>query len=505
MISVVLVSTYELGRQPFGLASPAAWLRDEGASVSVLDLSRQSFREEDFRSADLIAFYVPMHTATRLASKLVKRIRLINSDAHLCFFGLYASVNEAYLRRLGAQTILGGEFEEELVSLLRRLSKEKAEDRARPTGPQGADAAPSITPNQRLVQISQQEPLISLARLKFKVPDRTGLPSLETYARLIVDGETRTVGYTEATRGCKHTCRHCPIVPVYEGNFRVVQQDVVLEDVRRQVAAGAQHITFGDPDFFNGPTHAVRIVTQLHRDFPNLTYDVTIKVEHLVKQAEYLPILRDTGCLFVTSAVESIDATILEAFDKRHTREEFAHVVRMFREIGLTLNPTFVTFTPWTTLVNYLDLLKVIADLELIESVAPIQYAIRLLIPAGSKLLDLEEVRNLVREFDEEALSYPWIHSDPMVDDLHKSVLATVEAAQAAKTNRREIFATVWRLATAALDRSTMSKLNFVDRISTFVDRMNQGETGDMKDVLIDGAALPHRKEAPHLTENWYC
>jgi len=497
MISVVLASTYELGRQPFGLASPAAWLRQEGASVSVFDLSRQPFQEEHFRDADLIGFYVPMHTATRLAVKLLRRVRLANPGAHVCFFGLYAPVNEAYLRKLGAETILGGEFEDALVSLARRLATEK---RQRGEASASANGQNKVTPaSGELVQISQNEPLISLARLKFKVPDRTGLPSLKTYARLVVGGETRTVGYTEATRGCKHTCRHCPIVPVYEGSFRVVQPEIVLEDIRRQVDAGAQHITFGDPDFFNGPTHALRIATALHRDFPTLTYDVTIKVEHLVKEAEHLPTLRDTGCLFVTSAVESVDPAILEAFDKRHTREEFTRVVQRFREIRLAFNPTFVTFTPWTTLVNYLDLLKVIADLDLIDSVAPIQYAIRLLIPAGSKLLDLEEVRNLVGEFDEEALSYPWVHQDPLVDELHRCVLAMVEKMQAAQSNRREIFSRVWRLATAALEHATMWKLKFAD--STGVDASkNLGERSGEQLVAAAGG-----KEAPHLTENWYC
>ncbi|HWZ42662.1 MAG TPA: CUAEP/CCAEP-tail radical SAM protein [Candidatus Saccharimonadales bacterium] len=473
-VDVVLVSTYELGRQPFGIASPAAWLREEGASVSVLDLSRQSFQEEPFAKADLIAFYLPMHTATRLAARIVGRVQRVNPKAHLCFFGLYAPVNEAYLRNLGAQTVLGGEFEEGLVSLVRRLAKDRGRDEAGLSAP-------------------QTEPVISLSRLKFKVPDRSGLPILSNYARLVIDGQTRVVGYTEATRGCKHVCRHCPIVPVYEGNFRVVQQEVVLEDIRRQVADGAQHITFGDPDFFNGPSHAVRIVSELHREFPALTYDVTIKVQHLIHEAQYLPVLRDTGCLFVTSAVESIDPVILEAFDKQHTREEFFRVVQNFREIGLTINPTFVTFTPWTTLVKYLDLLKVIADLDLIESVSSIQYAIRLLIPAGSKLLDLEEVRNLVGKFDEEALLYPWVHQDPMVDQLCKDILAAVEAAQAAKASRREIFTKVWRLASDALNRSTMTKVGLRE--------MDEGEDGPLKRL----AALPSTAEVPHLTENWYC
>ena len=108
-----------------------------------------------------------------------------------------------------------------------------------------------------------------MPRLPFITPDRAGLPALTSYASLhLATGERRTVGYTEATRGCKHRCRHCPIVPVYDGQFRVVAVDAVLGDIRAQVAAGAQHVTFGDPDFLNGPTHARRIVEALAREWP---------------------------------------------------------------------------------------------------------------------------------------------------------------------------------------------------------------------------------------------
>src|SRR5574341_354103 len=116
-MKVVLVSTYELGHQPFGLASPAAWLREMGAEVTCLDLSRSALQEEAIRSADLIAFYVPMHTAARLAVQWLGRIRALTPRAHLCFYGLYAPLNESYLRRLDAQTILGGEFEEGRIAL----------------------------------------------------------------------------------------------------------------------------------------------------------------------------------------------------------------------------------------------------------------------------------------------------------------------------------------------------------------------------------------------------
>ena len=232
---------------------------------------------------------------------------------------------------------------------------------------------------------------------------------LGKYARLTMpDGRTRTVGYTEASRGCKHLCRHCPIVPVYGGVFRVVDRDVVLEDIRQQVAAGAQHITFGDPDFFNGTGHAMPIVEALHREFPALSYDVTIKIEHLLKHQEYLTKLRDTGCLFVTSAVESADDAVLEKLEKHHTRADFLEAVELCRGIGLALQPTFVPFTPWTTLENYRELLALIREHDLIGNVAPIQLAIRLLIPAGSRLLELGEMRDLIEPFDEAALIYRW-------------------------------------------------------------------------------------------------
>lgn len=430
-LSVLFISTYELGHQPFGLASPATWLRDLGAEVTCLDTAVQDPDAEAMRTAELVAFYLPMHTATRLAVPLMERLRELNPMAHVCCYGLYAPVNEEFLRKLGAQTVIGGEYEEALCSLATRLADQPRQPTAR-----------------KLLQI---EPVVSLPRLKFRAPDRSGLPALDNYAYLDTgDGQRRVVGYTEATRGCKHLCRHCPVVPVYNGHFRVVQLDVVLDDVRQQVAAGAQHITFGDPDFLNGPAHGLALVRAFHDEFPGITYDCTIKIEHLVKHRADLATLKETGCLFVTTAVESIDDRILEYFDKQHTRQEFVDTVRAFREVGLTMNPTFVTFTPWTTPEGYLELLRVLAELELVDNVPPIQYAIRLLVPKGSKLLELPELRDIVDDFDEAALCYPWRNPDPSVDRLYDSVMGAVKQAQRDGASRRDTFARVWQVASTA-------------------------------------------------------
>jgi radical SAM superfamily enzyme YgiQ (UPF0313 family) len=443
-IKIVLISTYELGRQPFGLASPAAILRKAGHSVICLDLARQTLNESAIGEADLIAIYLPMHTATRLASQLLPNLRAANPRAHVCCYGLYAPMNAEYLRSLDVATVLGGEFETNLLHLAERL--------ARANG----SAVSGIIP--------QEESLVSMERLQFEVPDRSGLPELSKYAHLVIPGNGyRIVGSTEASRGCKHLCRHCPIVPVYNGVFRIVPRGIVLEDIRRQVAAGAQHISFGDPDFFNGIGHAIPLVEEFHREFPDVTYDVTIKIEHLRKYEDQIPKLKATGCLFVISAVESVDDAVLAALEKGHTRADFLHVAERFRELEMTLHPTFVPFSPWTTMESYLDLLRVISEVELTENVAPIQLGIRLLIPEGSRMLELEDIRRAIGPFDSQSLVYPWKHADARVDALAEKVQEIAAGADREKLSRTAAFERVWdaahRMAGVAAPRLSMARV----------------------------------------------
>jgi radical SAM superfamily enzyme YgiQ (UPF0313 family) len=392
-----------------------------------------------------------MHTATRLFQKVVDRVRDANPRAHLCGYGLYAPLNDALLRRAGVGTVIGGEFEQGLRDLARRLSVTREGERP----------------------YRQPEPLISMARQQFLVPDRTGLPPLGAYAQLRTADATRRVGYTEASRGCKHLCRHCPVVPVYRGLFRIVQAGIVLEDIRRQVAAGAEHITFGDPDFFNGPGHAIPIVEALHREWPRLTYDVTIKVEHLLHHRDLLPVLRDTGCLFVTSAVESLDDAVLQTLAKGHTRAGFEEALRAMRAVGLPLAPTFIPFTPWTTLASYREFLRALVDLELVEQIAPVQLAIRLLLPEGSLLLQLPEIRAMIEPFDARGLCYRWQNGDGKLDALCASIQETIKREERHRRSRWEIFRKIWELAQAG-------------------------------EFPVD-APMVSRATIPYLTEPWYC
>jgi radical SAM superfamily enzyme YgiQ (UPF0313 family) len=456
-MNILLISTYDMGRQPFGLASPAAWLKADGWNVTCVDAAKQRLEDAMLGGADLVGFHLPMHTATRLAAPVIARARRLNPTARLCAYGLYAPLNRDWLRSIGIDDVLGGEYEADLADIARRY--------------RGEGSLSPVSVDRRSLGGGGQD----LARLHFLVPDRTTLPPLARYATLQTpEGARRVVGYTEASRGCKHHCRHCPIVPVYNGQFRIVQSEVVLADVAGQVAAGARHITFGDPDFLNGPAHAMRVVDALHEAFPGVTYDVTVKVEHLLNHRDLLQRLAATGCAFVTSAVESVDDRVLALLDKGHTRAGFVEAVALCRAAGLTMAPTFVAFHPWLTLEGYCDLLNTIADLDLVGHVAPIQLAIRLLVPEGSRLLTLEEFRPHLDRFDPSTLTYRWHHPDARVDTLHREVSTIVGARLTA--DREEVFDEIRSLAHARADMPPPSPRPARDRATI-----------------------------PYLNEPWYC
>jgi radical SAM superfamily enzyme YgiQ (UPF0313 family) len=452
---ILLVSTYELGHQPAGLAWPKAFLERAGYAPAALDLAVERLDEARVRAARLIAFSVPMHTALKLALHAAARVRALNPDAVLAFHGLYAPLQAGALRAAGAAALLAGECEEDLVAVARAI--ERGDDLA-PFLREGAGAA-------------------TLAKLELPVPSREGLPGPERYARLSDAGGERLAGHAEASRGCKHLCRHCPIPALYGGRFFAVPVDVVVEDVARQVARGVTHVTFGDPDFLNGPGHALRVAAALHARFPALTFDFTAKVEHLVRRERDLAPLRDAGALFVVSAVESLSDRVLERLDKGHTRADVFRAFAACRAAGLSLRPSLLPFTPWSTLDDYLDLLEAFEREGWLASLDPVQLSIRLLVPPGSLLLGDPALAGA--PLDEGALTHRWRHADARVDALQAKVARAVEDAAARREPVEATFDAVRRLALAAAGRP-----------HAHVRAPTGADTG---------------RRAPRLTESWFC
>lgn len=508
--SIVLISCYELGHQPLGLASPLGFLERAGFVPAALDIARCEFDERLVGGAKFVGISVPMHTALRLGVRVAERVRAINPRCHVCFYGLYATLNADYLLENDADSIVGGEYEAALVSLVEALAAglpwktvEGIVSRSSTDGnvhsdliqnhPSAPDLAKGVMgeaerqvetfdnrerPFERAKHVSGDHQPV-LRRLDFTLPSRAGLPPLERYARLQRNGQQRLVGYVEASRGCLHLCLHCPIPSVYGGRFFVVAKEIVRTDVRNLVRAGAEHITFGDPDFLNGPRHSLDIVRTLHQEFPNLTFDFTAKVEHILKHAGLMPELAKSGCVFAVSAVESLSDTVLANLEKGHTRADVSRALEILRAAGIPLRPSLVSFTPWTTLDDYLDVLDFVETEGLHDQVDPVHYTIRLLVPPGSGLLSRPAIQPYLTGLDQAKFSYRWVHPDPRIDRLHEAVSALVE--QATRDNED-------------------TTLTF-DRVRELAFDLHENRRPARQVRPLP----PDRQQSPRLTEPWFC
>ena len=468
--AIMLVSCYELGHQPLGIAQPIGFLEQAGFAPVGLDIAVDNIDESGFRSARFVGISVPMHTALRLGARLAELIRTINPSCHICFYGLYASINAAYLLQNLADSVVGGEYDLPLVSLIEALDHGQTINLLEGVSSQGRMTDPSLQRAYTSATSSTSPP----------IPSRSELPMLGQYARLEHNGMERLVGYVEASRGCLHHCLHCPIVPVYDGRFVLVPEAVVLEDIRRQVRSGATHITFGDPDFLNGPGHSMSIVRAMHAEFPNLTFDITAKIEHLLKRRSLVPELAAQGCLFVISAVESFSDHVLGALHKGHTGDDIITALGILREAGLSLRPSLVAFTPWTSLDDYLHMLDMLDTHDLIDATDPVQLSIRLLIPPGSALLAKSDVQRFLGPLDQAGFQYLWTHPDERMDRLQQAVSAIAEAGAKAEDDAVMIFNRIRAVAEKMADRPTRSSTQNVARRAD-------------------------RQKPPRLTESWFC
>ena len=483
--AILLISCYELGHQPIGLASPLGFLDRAGYTPDVMDIAVETFDVKKAARAEFVGICVPMHTALRLGVHVATRLRKINPTCHICFYGLYASLNAEYLLQHHANSVIGGEYETPMVELVDSLVNSTHIEIAGVLRREDAESLQDTPQSKPLLRpshnrVSVYKPRSDSSGEPLAMPSRKRLPPLDNYARLEQDGVAHIAGYVEASRGCKHLCFHCPIPPVYEGKFSVVPKEVVLGDIRAQVDAGAAHITFGDPDFLNGPKHALRIVKAMHEAFPNLTFDCTTKIEHLLKHRSLLPELRDCGCIFIVSAVESLNDTVLDNLQKGHTCADVFDVSDLLKEVGIALRPSLVPFTPWETLDSYLYLLDCVESKGLIDHIDPVQYTIRLLVPPGSSLLSQPSIQPYLGALDQESFSYRWNHPDPRMDELHKAVSVAVESASQIGEDAVVTYHRTRNLAYAAIDTEESS-------------------------IVFPMDFEPDRKRPPRLTEDWFC
>jgi len=386
-----------------------------------------------------------MHTALRLGVEVAKRIREANATARIAFLGLYAHLNANYLlKEKLADYVMAGEYE---ISLLECI--------------QSVEAGKEFQPSSLRIQ-----------RMEYPILTFDSLPPLSKYAKLEMGDVEKNVGTVETTRGCKHVCSHCPITPVYAGHFFAIPKENVLSQIDDLVEKGVEHISFSDADFLNGPTHAEHIVKEAHQRHPHLTFDFTTKVEHMVKHQKQFSDFSKCGTLFVVSAFESLNDTVLHHLKKGHTKEDIVHALSIAREAGIFIRPSFVPFTPWETLESYLELLHFIFEQNLFFCVDPVQLTIRLLIPPQSPLAVDPAMKPYLKELQPENFSYDWKHPDPRMDELQQ------------------------KLSFLAVQNGTFAELL---EVSFSVKGCEIPKTIQIENLVVQN------KSIPRMTETWFC
>jgi len=381
-LKILLLSFYDLGKQPKIISELHKKLDNGSNQIDIVDYSIEE-KNLTLDNYDVLGIYASMHTASVLAEQYLRDRKLPNK---LFVFGLYANVFSEMFSNF--QSIHSFDSDE-LESLLEV----------------------QLNPNYSF---------------KHSVPDRTILPSITDYSH-IVDGSNNLIaGSVETTYGCKHECTHCPVPIEFKGMFKTFGTEKIITDVTNQVEEGAKHISFNDPDFFNGPKHALKILQLLNEKHPSITYDSTIKVEHILKYPDYFQELKNLNMLFVISAFETTNDHVLNILQKNHSFNDLNKAVELSLENNIDIRPTWMPFSPWTEQNDLISIIKLIENYKLRETVDPIQLTIKLLVPKNSLILKRPEMKEYLLDYDPASFSYAWQYKFPNIDNIQNELFTYV-------------------------------------------------------------------------------
>jgi radical SAM superfamily enzyme YgiQ (UPF0313 family) len=404
----LVVSSFEGGYQPVTALAGFVALRNAGFSNTRFhDTYVDGLPDDLFDDVDAVAIAVPLFDALQAGLQLSEMIRSKRPEAKIIFFGQYATLNAGRLPGKYGDYAVCGEWEQPLVNFAHHLTTGQVLDKLGLVD--ARDARSGMIPH----------PYIT--RNGIALIDRSAAPPLHKYPQPHVEkllGATGiTVGGVESTRGCHHKCTYCSVYATYDGKVIPIKDDIVIEDVRNLVALGMQHLTFTDAEFFNAKNQGLRLLRVLHAEFPDLTYDFTTRIDHILEHEEALREMKDLGVRFITSALEFPTQMVLDVVSKEISLADIELAIKTLRDIGIRLSPTFIMFNPWVGKEDLATFRDFIERNDLDDVVDPIQYETRLHLYKGSPLLSRASTAGL--ELTEFEFHYDWKHADPAVDEMY--------------------------------------------------------------------------------------
>ena len=392
-----MVSTYELGHQPLSAATSTAALLAAGHQVRCVDLAVDTLSADDVDWAERVALSVPMHTAMRLALRVADTVRARRPGLPLCFFGLYAGM----AGRPDGDLADRRHHRRRVRTRARGLGRGRRPGAGRPTGPfRGPHTGPSTRSPSWAATPAWPSPASNDWSVRW--------PPAEAARTAVGTARCRS-----STTGGSGRWTRTPSWPTSTSWW----------------PPGPAISASPTPTSSTHPTMPAGSWPRCMTAIPDLTFDSTIKVEHLLRSPRRArPSWPQAGCAFVVSAFESVNDRILAVLDKGHTAADMSEAVIALRSHGIEIRPSWLPFTPWTTLDDLVALVDFVVAHDLIANVDPVQYSVRLLVPDGSLLLAEPAMTAHLGGYDPARLGWTWAHPDPVVDHLQVEIAALVEA-----------------------------------------------------------------------------
>ena len=419
---VALISTFEGGFQPVSLATSAGILKENHIDFTVLDTYVDGFDPDKFHTQEFVGISVPLFDSLMSGISAARKIRAVNKKAHICFFGQYAMLNMKRLVPDEADSCIYGEWEEQLPALINFLGD---------SGINGSDPLPD---NLKSVYIcgrsAPAKGYFPVRRKNIRIL-RDNLPPLHKYPQQQIDklvGRKTVSGATEIVRGCHHKCLYCSVYAAYDGRSIPFKSDHVFEDVKNLVNFGMNHLTFLDADFFSLGKYGGSILKNLNKLYPDLTFDFTTRVDHILENAEFFKELANCNLSFVTTALEFPGEQVLNAVGKNISIDQIETAIRLLRSLNIEINPTFIMFNPWMKMSDVIHFKKFVDRNNLEKTIDPIQYETRLHLYKSSPLLKSPALKGI--ELEEKEFHYEWKHPDPAVDELYKKSVKPVKEGE---------------------------------------------------------------------------
>lgn len=392
---IAVVSAFEARLQPILAAGAAGALRAAGAEVTAWDADAfpGEFPGGDF---DLVLISIPSFEGIEPGAQLAVRFKAAGVLRVLAF-GQYAWLNAAALAAV-TDGVLADEPEGMTGWLLAYASGQATA--AQPAGIITGDSVRS--------------------KPKGRTPRGWQLPARDLFEPITSYPEHDTkfglLGNIEATRGCHHRCSYCAVYAAYGIAAIPVDPAMVTGDAAQLAAQGARHFAFVDAEFFNTRRHALNAMQAVAAELGPVTFELTTRFDHIMEFEAEINQMTRLGLRVITSALEFPSEKVLRVFDKGIDVPGIKKAIRVAKNAGIELRPTFITFTPWVTLEEIHGLDDFMEETGITDWVDHTARQTRLLLFKGSPLLGTPWLDGI--ELTDRGFYYDWKHPDPAVDEL---------------------------------------------------------------------------------------